>query len=119
MRFNRTKPILPESDAVGGDEFASSDLEMLAEQLRQDALFLASKYPARLPSELPEIPLVRRIAPALWSGAVAAVLLMGVGLWSLADGSLGIDAAVQQRHPSLRRFEGQRHRTPPARREMP
>ena len=129
MRYERTKTLtdgsnLPDCSKLAGDlmgdEFASPDLEALAEQLRHDADYLASRYPARLPDELPSMSWSRRLAPAIWSSAVAAVLLLGFGLWGLADGSWDLEgktAPATRSYP--RRFDGQAHRASPLRRGLP
>jgi hypothetical protein len=122
MRGDRTELAdFPLAADMSGDEFASPDLEALAEQLRHDAQYLAARYPARLPDALPTMPWARRVAPALWSSAVAAVLLMGFGLWGLANGSWELEGktAPAARSTYPRRFDGQTHRASPTRRGLP
>jgi hypothetical protein len=103
------------------DEFVSPDLEALAEQLRHDACFLAERYPARLPEAIPAMPWARRLAPAIWSSAAAAVLLACFGIWGLANGSWELEGktAPAARSTYPRRYDGQAHRASPARRGIP
>ena len=62
------------------DEFASPDLELLAEQLTADAAYLAGLYPAR---QRPPRAIVRRrrALPLRWSRAAAATIAVACGWW--------------------------------------
>jgi hypothetical protein len=71
------EPTRPPRDA---DSLASPELEALAEQLRQDAQWLVSRYPAHKP----RLPLKRRHRMR-WvaAGAVAVLLLLAVDGWRM------------------------------------
>lgn len=103
------------------DEFASADLELLADQLRQDADYLAMRYPACVPERLPTVSLARRFAPALWSSAAAALLLVATGVWGVASGTIElIDPPAPVRpHPATQRLTLQDRRPSPVKRELP
>jgi hypothetical protein len=74
MPFEPTKP---PHDA---DEFASPQIELLADQLRHDAQWLAAKYPAHKP----RLPLARpRRLHWVAVASVAVLLLLAVDAWRM------------------------------------